>query len=128
MAKGEEFRVVKPGEGGALRKKKEGSDDLVHPCIIVYEKALTEAMEDFRTFKGTGRIRVDYVERAGSVRAHKYYTAKREIVVAALEEFAKVDGFGEFGLAPGEEAIVGGKKRKRDDGLAVPDDLFDSLF
>lgn len=83
--KGDELSIVDPATKEKHKWLEMDGKREAYP-LMVYMKGIHECVADYGTFVEKGRVRCDYTERAGGVRAHKWYGERKKVVWAALWE------------------------------------------
>jgi len=102
------IEIMVPGEGDEdpmARRNEAGK--LIYPRLLVGEKSLPAAIQEWETLVARGMIKMDIQERAQGSRNHVFIEKSRDTIWAALKD-AKKDGF----LGTGQ--VVTAEKRKAD--------------
>jgi hypothetical protein len=94
--------------------------------FIVYNKAIFEAVRDWKSFVNTGKVKMDFNERAGGVRAHKFWGDRKVGILKALARGLKEGQIG--GTAQKESTEMVRKPKKTGGDIAIDDASLDDLF
>jgi hypothetical protein len=122
-AKGREFVVPDPAEQFEPFNALDEKGVLKYKGLIVMEKAIREALKDWRSFVGDATLRMDFEERAAGVRNHIFKDDDKDAIWSILKD-AKAGGH----LGVGESSVKRGKKRAFDDTSMAKDIDLDLLF
>jgi hypothetical protein len=115
-SKGDEFKIPDIKDDKCKWAQKDGKQETFG--LYIYIKTILEAVADWETLVETGKLRVDFTERAGAVRAHRWMTDKKKMIWQVLWE--NKDHFG-IGAAPGSEESEKAKGKKK--AVDIPVDI-----
>lgn len=118
-AKGDEFKIQDPKEPKSKWGIMDGKMDAFG--LMVYVKSVLECNSDWDALVETGKVRADYTERAGSVRAHKLVAKGKKLVWDCL--WANLKSFG-IGAPETEET----KKEKGKGKAVVAEEIDEKAF
>lgn len=94
--------------------------------FIVYTKAVKEAVKDWKAVVSTGKVKMDFVERAGGIRGNKFWGVEKGLILKILGDAITAKKLVEKKEEPKKVAKV--VESKIPSAGPVSDDLLDSLL